>query len=91
MHLAGKSHAGNLVGPHAGTIQRLGHSNAARAPPVFRPANLGRSEGCVFLRRRSNNTALFVENQDARSTGSNINADSKNGSLLYFDRRFERE
>jgi hypothetical protein len=87
MHLAGEADAGNVLGSHTGTLQRLRNRDATGAPPIFRmllgPADLRRSKGSVLFGSRRDDAAPLVEDQRPRSTCADVNAESKNLRLLY--------
>jgi hypothetical protein len=77
VHLTGETDAGDFFGAKVATRERLANRDAGGTPPVFgvllRPADLRRSEGLMLFRRGRNDAAVAIDDDGARSSGTNIN------------------
>ena len=77
MHLTGETYAGDVFSAKVGTRDGFANRNTGGAPPVLRlllgPANLRRSKGLVFFRGRGDDVAVAINDDGARSSGTNVN------------------
>src|SRR5712664_1950773 len=77
VHLTGEADAGDFFGAKAGTRDGFANRDAGGTPPVFGvllgPTDLRRSEGLVFFRRGGDDAAVAINDDGARSSGSNVN------------------
>ena len=84
VHLSGETNAGDFVGAKARLLQGFRNSYAAGSPPVvgmlLGPADLGRGKRGMLLGGGCDDVPLFVDDQRARATGSNIDAENVNGA-----------
>jgi hypothetical protein len=78
VHLAGESDGHDRFGCKAGGLERFANRECGGAPPVarvlFRPAGLRAGEIGVIFRARGEDCAEFIEDDGARSAGSNVDA-----------------
>jgi hypothetical protein len=76
VHLAAEADTGDLRGCGVVLSQKLADGGLAGLPPVvwvlFRPTAARRREGLMFVNGRSNDRAAFVDQQGARSPGTDI-------------------
>jgi len=77
MHLTGEADAGDFLGAQICVRDGLANRNAGGPPPVFGvllgPADLRRSEGLVFFSGGGDDAAVAVDDDGARSSGTNVN------------------
>jgi len=82
VHLARKSDGGDGFGCETRGRERFANRERGSAPPVARvllgPAWLRTGEVGVLFCARSEDTAVLVENDGARSTGADVNAEDGN-------------
>src|SRR5580700_10249613 len=76
MHLSRQTDTRNLLTAEVTACQRLGHSHAARTPPVawvlLRPTDLRRGKGPVLLRGRGNYTPPLINDESARTSSAYV-------------------
>ncbi len=77
VHLTGEANASDFFSFEVGTRDYLANRDAGGAPPVFGmllgPADLRRSKGLMLLRGGSDDPAVAIDNDGARSSGANVN------------------
>jgi hypothetical protein len=75
--LAGEADASDFFGAQVCTGDGFANRDAGGAPPVFGlllgPANLRRSERLMFFRGGGDDAAPAVDDDGARSSGTNVN------------------
>jgi hypothetical protein len=77
VHLTGEADAGDFFGAQICARDGLANRDAGGTPPIFGvllgPADLRRSEGLVFFGGRGDDAALAIDDDGARSSGTNVN------------------
>jgi hypothetical protein len=77
VHLTGEADAGDFFGAQICARDGLANRDGGGTPPIFGvllgPANLRRSEGLVFFGGRGDDAAVAIDDDGARSSGTNVN------------------
>jgi hypothetical protein len=77
VHLTGEADAGDFFGAKICVRNGFANRDAGGTPPVFGvllgPADLRRSEGLVFFGGGRDDAAVAVDDDGARSSGTNVN------------------
>lgn len=82
VHLAGKTYGGDGFASETRDLQRFADSESGGAPPVagilLGPAGHWAGEVGVLFRARGEHCTVFIENESARSAGSDVDAEDWN-------------
>src|SRR6266436_4065961 len=82
VHLTGEAHASDFFSAQIDTRDDLSNRNARRAPPVsgmlLGPTDLRRSKGLMLFRGGSGDPAVAIDDDGARSSGTNVNPEYVN-------------
>jgi hypothetical protein len=86
VHLAGEADAGDFFAAEVRGRKRLANRDAGGAPPVFGvllgPADLGRGEGLMLFGSRGDDATVVIDDDDASSSGTNVNPENADRTLL---------
>src|SRR6266568_3153346 len=82
VHLTGEADASDFFGAEIGARDGLLNRNTRGPPPIFwlllGPAYLGRSKGLVFFGGGGDHAAMAIDDDGARSSGTNVNPEYVN-------------
>ena len=94
VHLTGEAKASDFFSAQIGTRDDLSNRNARGAPPVsgmlLGPTDLRRSKGLMLFRGGSDDPAVAIDDDGARSSGTNVNPEYVNRASSTADVAYPR-
>src|SRR5258708_31792065 len=94
VHLTGEADASDVVGSKVGARDGFANRDAGGTPPVFGvllcPTNLRRSEWLVFFGGGRDDAAIAVDDDGARSSGTDVNPEYVDRASLGSRRRLPK-